>query len=96
MSPFFDFIVIEEEFGHGKPDERVFFHALKKLNVTPGEAWMVGDDLERDIGGAQNVGIPGIWVDWRGGGLPASTKIQPERIIKSVAELMFLPFVKGD
>lgn len=83
----FDYILIQEEFGAGKPDERVFLHALDKLNVKPDEAWMVSDNLERDIGGAQVVGISGIWVDWRGAGLPASTQIRPQRIIRSIAEL---------
>ena len=87
LSPFFDFIVIEEEFGSGKPDERVFLHALEKLNVSPAEAWMVGDDLERDIGGAKQVGIFGIWVDWRGTGLPGSTLVRPDKIIRAISEL---------
>lgn len=87
LAPFFNHILVEEEFGTGKPDARVFLHALDKLAVTPAEAWMVGDDLERDIGGAQAVGISGIWVDWKGKGLPGSSLVQPDRIIKSIAEL---------
>jgi putative hydrolase of the HAD superfamily len=87
LSSLFDCVLIEGEFGVGKPDERVFRHTLEKLGVVADEAWMVGDDLERDIGGAQAVGISGIWVDWKGKGLPSSSKIRPERIIKSIAEL---------
>ena len=88
LAPFFDFILIEEELGFGKPDERVFLKALEKLNVTPAEAWMVGDDLERDIGGAKNVGIFGVWVDWRGTGLPSSASIRPDKIINAISELL--------
>jgi hypothetical protein len=28
-----------------------------------------------------------IWVDWKGGGLPESSPVQPSRIIRSVADL---------
>lgn len=85
LSALFDHIIIEGEFGAGKPDERVFRHALKTLGVAASEALMVGDDLERDIGGAQNVGIAGVWVDWRGEGLPALTDVRPATIIRSVS-----------
>ena len=88
LAPWFDFILIEEEFGSGKPDERVFLRVLEELKVPSAEAWMVGDDLERDIGGAQKVGVFSIWVDWRGGGLPGASFIKPDRIIKSVSELV--------
>lgn len=87
LAPLFDFILIEEEFGFGKPDERVFLNTLEKLNIAAAETWMVGDDLERDIGGAKKVGIFSIWVDWRDGGLPISSAVRPDRIIKSISEL---------
>ena len=88
LASLFDFILIEEEMGFGKPDERVFLKALEKLNVTPAEAWMVGDDLERDIGGAKNVGIFGVWVDWKGTGLLASAGVRPDKIINAISELL--------
>jgi len=88
LGSLFKAIVIEGELGCGKPDERVFLHALGQLNVAAGEAWMVGDDLERDIAGAQQLGIFSFWVDSGSRGLPAASKIQPDRIIKSVGELV--------
>jgi putative hydrolase of the HAD superfamily len=66
----FDSILIEEEFGAGKPDEKIFLHSLDKLDAKPNQTWMVGDDLERDIAGAKRVGIFAIWVDWRGKAYP--------------------------
>ncbi len=69
LDGFFDHIQIEEEFGVGKPDEQAFRHALEALGVGPTEAWMVGDNLEHDIGGAQRMGIYGVWVDADGDGL---------------------------
>jgi putative hydrolase of the HAD superfamily len=88
LEPFFDHIQIEGEFGLGKPDERVFLHSLEQLGVSANEAWMVGDNLEWDIGGAQKVGIYGIWVDWQNEGLPESSPVKPDRIVKGISELL--------
>ena len=88
LTPYFDYILIEGELGIGKPDERLFRHALDQLKVDPSEVWMVGDRLEHDIGGAQSVGIYAIWVDWRGEGLPKSSDVQPDRIIRTLSELL--------
>jgi len=49
---------------------------------------MVGDRLETDVRPAQKVGIYAIWVDWRGEGLPGSSAIQPDRIIRRLSELL--------
>lgn len=48
---------------------------------------MVGDDLQRDIAGAQALGLFTIWVDWRSAGLPESSPVRPDRIIRSINEL---------
>lgn len=85
---FFDTILIEGEFGAGKPDERVYRHVLMQMKVEPTETWMVGDNLEWDVAGAQRVGIFGIWVDGTGAGLPASSPVMPDRIIRTLDELV--------
>ena len=87
LEPLFDSILVAGEFGVAKPDPRVFNHSLDSLQVSAGEAWMVGDNLYADIGGAQAVGIYGIWVDWRGSGLPDNTPAIPDRTIQSIVEL---------
>ena len=87
LEPYFDCILIEGEFGAGKPDERVFCHMLEQLGVAASDTWMVGDNLQRDISGAQALGLITIWVDWRGGGLPESSPVQPDRIIRSITDL---------
>ena len=88
LAPFFDHIQIEGGFGIGKPDERAFRHALDTLGVEPADAWMVGDNLEYDIRGAQQVGIYAVWVDTPGSGLPADAGIRPDRIIRSLSDLL--------
>ena len=84
----FEHIQIEGEFGIGKPDQRAFRHALDALEVRPSEAWMIGDDLEFDIRGAQQAGIYAVWVDTRGDGLPNGTIVRPDRIIRSLPDLV--------
>ncbi|MCM3236476.1 HAD family hydrolase [Heyndrickxia oleronia] len=61
LNRYFDIIIISEEVGLSKPDKRIFELALNKLNVQPEAVLFVGDDIEKDIGGCQNVNINGIW-----------------------------------
>ncbi len=88
LEPLFESILIGGEFGVAKPDPRVFLHTLDKLDVGGADTWMVGDNLINDVGGAQAVGIYGIWVDWRGVGLPEDSTVKPDHIIRSIVELL--------
>jgi putative hydrolase of the HAD superfamily len=88
LAAYFDVIVIESEFGTGKPDAAVYRHALGVLRTLPAETCMVGDHLVWDVEGAQRVGITGIWIDREAAGLPAETSIRPDRIIRSLKELI--------
>jgi putative hydrolase of the HAD superfamily len=88
LAGYFDCIVIEGEFGVGKPDERVYLHALAQLSARPSEAWMVGDNLEWEIAVPQRLGLRGVWVDWAGNGLPESTDVRPDRIVRAISELV--------
>ena len=88
LQSFFEFILIEGEFGIGKPDPRVFRHTLGQMNARPEETWMVGDNLVGDVGGAQAVGIHSILVDWRGSKMPADSQVQPDRTVRTITELV--------
>ena len=88
LAPLFNIILVEEEMGFGKPDERVFLKALQHFGLRPDKAWMVGDDLERDIAGAQQLGIFSLWVDSKSGLSGGTTAIKPYRTIRSIAELI--------
>ena len=87
LASFFDVIVIEGEFGAGKPDEAVYRHALATLGADAAATCMVGDNLVWDVDGAQRVGIGGIWIDRDNAGLPGDSAIRPDRIIRSLKEL---------
>jgi len=83
----FDAILVEGELGFGKPDERVYHQALKALNVLPAGAWMVGDNLEWDVAAPQKLGIVGVWIDRRGSGVPATSRIVPDRVVSALSAL---------
>lgn len=85
---YFDYVLIEGEFGAGKPEERVYRHALERLGARTDEAWMVGDNLEWEVAAPQRIGIFAIWMDSRRKGLPESTNIRPDRIISALPELL--------
>ena len=87
LASYFDVIVIEGEFGAGKPDEAVYRHALDALGARPQGVCMVGDHLDFDVAGAQQFGLQGIWIDRAGAGLPAECVVRPDRIIRSLTDL---------
>jgi putative hydrolase of the HAD superfamily len=57
LDEYFDYVVTSEETGYDKPSIEPFNMALKKLNLSPQEVWMVGDDSINDIQGAKQAGI---------------------------------------
>jgi putative hydrolase of the HAD superfamily len=90
LARLFDCIVIEGEFGVGKPDERVFRRALESCGVRPETSWMVGDSIEADIAPAIGLGMHAVWVDGAGAGLPEGAVAKPHRIVRSISELAAL------
>lgn len=56
-----DHLVISEEVGYSKPNERIFRIALERAGVQPDEAVMVGDHWENDIVAASRLGIRSVW-----------------------------------
>ncbi len=84
----FDHIQIEGEHGFGKPEERAYLHAMDALGVGAPDTWMVGDNLEWEVEVPQRLGIYAIWMDAHGVGLPAGSTIKPDRIIRSLLELL--------
>lgn len=87
LAPLFDLVLIEGELGFGKPDERIYRLALGELGAAPADAWMIGDNLEWDVGQPQKLGMKGIWVDAGGTGVPASSSVSPDLVITGLGEL---------
>jgi putative hydrolase of the HAD superfamily len=88
LARYFDAILIEGEFGAGKPEEIVYRHVLERLGVPAREAWMVGDNIEWDVAAPQRLGLRGVWVDREGTGLAAVGGVRPHRIVREFRELV--------
>lgn len=65
LTQFFEHIIISAEFGLRKPHKNIFLKALGLFNAQPSDCFMVGDRLDMDILGANQVGIHSIWITKR-------------------------------
>ncbi|HEY5640165.1 MAG TPA: HAD family hydrolase, partial [Dehalococcoidia bacterium] len=86
LAGYFDHIIIEGEFGTGKPDRRVFETLLAALDATPEDTWAIGDNLEFDVLAPMKLGLHGIWIDGRKAG-PAGRPDRPDRIVSAFTEI---------
>jgi putative hydrolase of the HAD superfamily len=63
----FDARIISERVGKSKPDPAIFQAAMDALGLSEtdkGRIIMVGNNLRRDISGANRFGIASVWIDW--------------------------------
>jgi putative hydrolase of the HAD superfamily len=88
LAPYFASVVIEGEFGRGKPDAEVYGHVLAQLGVAPSGVWMVGDNLEWDVTGAQRAGLRGAFLDRTRSRIAPDPR--PDRILHGLDELLDL------
>jgi HAD superfamily hydrolase (TIGR01458 family) len=73
----------------GKPSPAYFEAALEALDADPELTWMVGDDIEADVAGAQRHGMRTVLVR-TGKFRPDAveqTSIRPDAIVSSIAQL---------
>lgn len=78
ISGMVDVLITSEEAGEEKPSEKMFLLALEKLEISNNELIMVGDSFEKDILGAEKMGIEGVLFE----------KDQEDLIVKKVKELI--------
>ena len=62
---YFSTVTTSEEVGVKKPNPKVFLTALNKTNSLPNQSVMIGDSLEADILGANNIGMQTIFYNYR-------------------------------
>ena len=73
----------------GKPSAAYFGAAVEALDAEPELTWMVGDDIEADIAGAQNFGLRTVLVR-TGKFRPDAVErgnVRPDGIVSSIAHL---------
>ena len=88
LESYFEFILTSAGCGYRKPHKRIFELALEKVNARAEAVAMVGDTLNADILGANQMGMYSIWITRRTNFPPDKTlPIQPRAIIKSLGEL---------
>lgn len=81
----------------GKPSAQFFNMAVNALGLKPSEVVMVGDDIDADVGGAQDAGLHGILVK-TGKYRETYTRlssVDPDAILPSVRELPELLGIKA-
>jgi len=61
LSPYIDWCISSGSTGYEKPNPKAFYIALDRVG-NPEKVWMVGDNPEADIRGAESIGIPAILV----------------------------------
>lgn len=83
----FDYACLSCDVGLLKPDPEIFRLALRKLEVKPGEAVMVGDNLHSDVLGAEAVGMRGVLIKRHKKGLGWKELQKWKRTITSLTEL---------
>jgi putative hydrolase of the HAD superfamily len=57
IAKYFDPIVISGDYGYRKPDPRLFQTAIDAMGIAAANTLYVGNDMHRDIFGAQEVGM---------------------------------------
>ena len=98
----FDAFAISDEVGAEKPDRRMFLHALDALAIPEadwGRVAMVGNNLARDVRGANALGLISIWMVWNPDypTVPAGPEETPDYQVGTAGELgQLLAALDGD
>lgn len=88
IGQWFSFTLNSAEAGVAKPHPAIFQQALAKAQVSAHEMVYVGDDPEKDVIGAQQVGLRTIWFNPQQHDLPLGLK--PDAIMTNFAEIQTL------
>lgn len=56
-------LLISDELGIAKPDERIFRLAASQLGVEPSACMFIGDNPEKDVRAAEAVGMRAVWFE---------------------------------
>ena len=83
---FFDLLIVCGDYGYRKPDHRLFKKALKKMDMSADEVIFIGNDLYRDIYGANLMKIKSVFFKSNQGDHDFE-KARPDYIIDTFEEL---------
>lgn len=89
----FAFVVFSQDVQVEKPDPRIFEITAQIAGCELSQLLHVGDSLENDVAGAQNVGAPAVWLNREG--VPNETQIQPDYEVVSLTEIPTILGLEG-
>lgn len=81
LGQYFENLITSEKAGALKPHRKIFDYSLKLAGTTPDESLMIGDEPEKDIQGAINVGMHAVYFN------PAGEELDGIWSIRSLNEL---------
>jgi len=89
----FDAWIVSEVVGKQKPEPIMFETAYKKLNLTEADKnriVMIGNNLKKDIAGANRQGLISVWLDWSPRYFHTAQEAdwKPDYTVKTPAELI--------
>jgi putative hydrolase of the HAD superfamily len=87
----FPVLVTPDRSGQRKPNHASFILAMKQLEVTPSETWVVGDSLRREMIPGLELGLTTVFArygDWIQIDMP---EVKPDHILDQFSDLMNLP-----
>ena len=89
IRPYMDFVLTSAAFGQRKPSPSIFRAALAYWGLPPENVAMIGDTLNADILGANQVGMLSVWITRRVTSLEQqkNDRIQPDAVIEELGEL---------
>jgi putative hydrolase of the HAD superfamily len=87
LSGYFDPIIVSGDFGYRKPDRRLFQAALDAMKMQASEVLFVGNDMYRDVYGAQELGMKAVFFK-SNQGTQEKEGVKPDYIIYKFPELM--------
>jgi FMN phosphatase YigB (HAD superfamily) len=99
INKFFNAVLVSQDVGYRKPNQKIFQEALKRLNVEAKETIYVGDCPSEDIGGASTSGMNTVFVPSQFYSLEDLVKSneKPCLIVENICELqkIFPKFIKN-
>jgi putative hydrolase of the HAD superfamily len=63
LSNHFKFVIFSSEFGHKKPDPRIFLEGASRLGLKPEEILSIGDNMEHDITPSAKLGMKAMHIE---------------------------------
>jgi pyrophosphatase PpaX len=94
LDPYFEIIVALDHVEKAKPDPGPILMALEKLDSTPEETIMVGDN-HHDIVGGQNAGVRTAAVAWSIKGRDYLATFNPDYMLENMTDLLSILEAEG-